>query len=149
MRDLLPILTSLAWPFAIAIAWIAGEFGQRWTGLPRISFYGLVGFALASPSSASCRRRPATGAVPVLADVAFGLILFELGYRINLRWLRTNPWIGISGLVESLATFVAVYLIALAFGTPQLTALMLASLSMATSPATVVRVSTSSAARAR
>jgi Kef-type K+ transport system membrane component KefB len=76
----------------------------------------------------------------MLADVAFGLILFELGYRINLRWLHANPWIGISGLVESLSTFIAVYLIAAAFGTPQLTALMLASLSMATSPATVLRV---------
>ena len=139
MPDLLPLLTSLAWPFAIAIAWIAGEFGQRWTGLPRISFYGLVGFALAGPQL-GVLPAPDGGPMPMLADVAFGLILFELGYRINLRWLRSNPWIGISGLVESLATFVAVYLIALAFGTPQLTSLMLAALSMATSPATVVRV---------
>ena len=143
MQELLPILTSLAWPFAIAIAWIAGEFGQRWTGLPRISFYGVVGFAFAAPQL-GILPAPGSGsdggAIPILADVAFGLILFELGYRINLRWLRTNPWIGISGLVESLATFIAVYLIAAAFGTPQLTALMLASLSMATSPATVVRV---------
>ena len=49
MPDLLPILNSLAWPFAITLAWLAGEFGQRWTGLPRISFYGLVGFLLAAP----------------------------------------------------------------------------------------------------
>ncbi|MBD8530794.1 MULTISPECIES: cation:proton antiporter [unclassified Massilia] len=139
MPDLLPILTSLAWPFAIAIAWIAGEFGQRWTGLPRISFYGVIGFALGS-SQLGVLPIPDSGPASMLADVAFGLILFELGYRINLRWLRTNPWIGISGLVESLATLVAVYLIAIAFGTPQLTALMLAALSMATSPATVVRV---------
>ncbi len=48
MQDLLSLLTSLAWPLAIALAWLAGEFGQRWTGLPRISFYGLVGFALGS-----------------------------------------------------------------------------------------------------
>jgi len=139
MPEMLPMLTSLAWPFAIAIAWIAGEFGQRWTGLPRISFYGVVGFALGS-SQLGILPASDGGAVPMLADVAFGLILFELGYRINLRWLRSNPWIGISGLVESLATFIAVYLIALAFGTPQLTALMLAALSMATSPATVLRV---------
>jgi Kef-type K+ transport system membrane component KefB len=139
MPDLLPILTSLAWPFAIAIAWIAGEFGQRWTGLPRISFYGLVGFALGSPQL-GILPLPDIGPVSMLADVAFGLILFELGYRINLRWLRTNPWIGVSGLVESLATFVAVYFISTAFGSAQMTALMLASLAMATSPATVVRV---------
>ena len=139
MPDLLTILTSLAWPFAIAIAWIAGEFGQRFTGLPRISFYGVVGFALAGPQL-GVLPSPDAGPIPMLADVAFGLILFELGYRINLRWLRANPWIGVAGLVESVATFLAVYLIALAFGTPQLTALMLASLAMATSPATVVRV---------
>jgi Kef-type K+ transport system membrane component KefB len=139
MPDLLSILTSLAWPFAIAVAWLVGELGQRWTGLPRISFYGLVGFALAS-TQIGVLPPPQADAIALLADVAFGLILFELGYRINLRWLRTNRWIGVAGLVEALATFVAVYFIASRFGTPQLTALMLASLAMATSPATVVRV---------
>jgi Kef-type K+ transport system membrane component KefB len=139
MPDLLSILTSLAWPFAIVVAWLAGEFGQRWTGLPRISFYGLVGFALAGPQI-GVLPPPGAQAIAMLADVAFGLILFELGYRINLRWVLVNPWIGVAGLVESLATFVAVYFIAAAFDTAQLTAWMLASLAMATSPATVVRV---------
>jgi Kef-type K+ transport system membrane component KefB len=139
MPDLLAILTRLAWPFAITLAWLVGEFGQRWTGLPRISFYGLVGFVLAAPQL-GVLPPPEAGTALLLADVAFGLILFELGYRINLRWLRTNPWIGVAGLAEAGLTFVAVYLIATAFGTPAINALMLASLAMATSPATVVRV---------
>ncbi len=139
MTDLLSILTSLAWPFAVAVAWLAGEFGQRWTGLPRVSFYGLVGFILAS-SQVGVLPRPDGGAALLLADIGFALMLFELGYRINLRWLRTNPWIGIAGLVEAGATFIAVYYVATTFGSAQLTALMLASLSMATSPATLVRV---------
>jgi Kef-type K+ transport system membrane component KefB len=139
MRDFLAILTSLAWPFAITVAWLVGEFGQRWTGLPRISFYGLVGFVLAAPQL-GVLPQPEAGTALLLADVAFGLILFELGYRINLRWLRTNPWIGITGLVEAGLTFVGVYLVAHAFGAPLFDRLMLASLSMATSPATVVRV---------
>jgi len=139
MPDLLAILTSLSWPFAITLAWLAGEFGQRWTGLPRISFYGLAGFLLAAPQL-GVLPRPEAGTVLLLADVAFGLILFELGYRINLRWLRTNPWIGVASLAEALLTFVAVYFIARAFGAGGINALMLASLSMATSPATVVRV---------
>src|SRR5438067_4422998 len=102
MQALLAILTSLAWPSAITIAWLAGEFGQRWTGLPRISFYGLAGFLLAAPQLGVL---PATGTdggrgtAWLLADVGFGLILFELGYRINLRWLRTNPWIGATSLL--------------------------------------------------
>ncbi|MFZ3286402.1 MAG: cation:proton antiporter [Telluria sp.] len=139
MPDLLSILTGLAWPFAIVVAWLAGEFGQRWTGLPRISFYGLVGFLLAS-TQVGVLPPVSAGPVLALADVAFGLILFELGYRINLRWLRTNPWLGVAGLVESASTFAAVYFIAAWFGTSVMSALMLASLAMSTSPATVVRV---------
>ncbi|WP_426104197.1 cation:proton antiporter [Massilia sp. TSP1-1-2] len=139
MPDLLTILTDLSWPVAICIAWIAGEIGQRLTSLPRISFYGVTGFALAAPQIGVL---PPSGAGPILflADVAFGLILFELGYRINLRWLRTNPWLGAASLAEALATFVAIYLVASAFDTSSMTALMLASLGMSTSPATVVRV---------
>jgi Kef-type K+ transport system membrane component KefB len=139
MQALLAILTSLAWPSAITIAWLAGEFGQRWTGLPRISFYGLAGFLLAAPQL-GVLPSPQPGAALLLADVGFGLILFELGYRINLRWLRTNPWIGVAGLVEAALSFVAVFGVARAFHAAPLGAIMLAALSMATSPATVVRV---------
>ncbi|MFS2023046.1 cation:proton antiporter [Massilia sp. CT11-137] len=139
MQEFLSVLTSLAWPFAITLAWLVGEFGQRWTGLPRISFYGLVGFILAAPQL-GILPLPEGGTTLLLADVGFGLILFELGYRINLRWLRTNPWIGVTGLVEAGLTFVGVYLVANAFGAALIDRLMLASLSMATSPATVVRV---------
>jgi Kef-type K+ transport system membrane component KefB len=139
MPDLLLILTSLAWPFAIAVAWLAGEFGRRLTGLPRVSFYAVIGFVLGG-SQLGVLPPPGAGPGTILADVAFGLLLFELGYRINLRWLRTNPWIGITGLVEAGATFAAVYQVASVFGGSRMTAMMLAALSMATSPATVVRV---------
>jgi Kef-type K+ transport system membrane component KefB len=143
MSELLAIVTRLAWPFAIAVAWLAGEFGQRRTGLPRISFYGLAGFLL---GASQLGVLPAVGAdagrgdALLLADVGFGLILFELGYRINLRWLRANPWIGAASLLEALLTFVLVFGVARAFRSAPLEALLLAALSMATSPATVVRI---------
>ena len=133
------ILTELAWPVAICLAWLAGEVGQRWTGLPRISFYGIVGFLLAS-SQIGVLPQAGPGPILLLADIGFGLILFELGYRINLRWLRTNPWFTLSALVEAFATFIAIYFVALWFDMSTMTALMLASLAMSTSPATVVRV---------
>jgi Kef-type K+ transport system membrane component KefB len=76
----------------------------------------------------------------LLANVAFGLILFEFGYRINLRWLRANPWLTATALVESLMTFLAVYAVAWLSGAATLTALLLASLAMSTSPAAVMRV---------
>lgn len=139
MPEFLTIASNLAWPFALAIAWIAGEFGHRWTGLPRISIYGLVGFLFANayPDFLAGTDRDT---FMLLANIAFGLILFELGYRINLRWLRANPWIAATGVVEALGTFVVVYVVADLFGTPPLAALLLASLAMSTSPAGILRV---------
>ena len=139
MQSILTIASELSWPFAIAVAWVIGEFGHRWTGLPRISFYGLVGFALAQ-TQLGVLPQVGSGPMLLLADIAFGLILFELGYRINLRWLASNPWIAAAGLAESILTFGVVYLIAVEFGIAQITALLLAALSMSTSPATLVRV---------
>lgn len=137
MPDTLQLTSSLAWPLALAIAWIAGEFGHRWTGLPRISIYGLVGFLLAN---GQIGLLPESDSITLLANIAFGLILFELGYRINLRWLRSNPWLGVTSLVEATATFAAVFYVAQAFAMPFIPSLLLSSLAMATSPAAVLRV---------
>ncbi|MET3133759.1 Kef-type K+ transport system membrane component KefB [Oxalobacteraceae bacterium GrIS 1.11] len=139
MQSILSIASDLSWPFAIAMAWVVGEFGHRWTGLPRISFYGAVGFALAQ-TQIGVLPQAGSGPMLLLADVAFGLILFELGYRINLRWLSNNPWIAVAGLVESIGTFAVVYFIAREFQIASSTGLLLAALSMSTSPATVMRV---------
>ena len=120
-------------------AWALGEVGHRWTSLPRISLYGLVGFLFA-PGQLGLLGMDGSNTPMLLANVAFGLILFEFGYRINLRWLRTNPWIAVSALVEALATFAAVTLVAKWWGASMLTSLLLGSLAMSTSPAAVMRV---------
>lgn len=132
-------LEGLTWPVAIAFAWMLGEAGHRALRLPRICVYGLVGFGLAY-SQIGFLPRPDDSTVLVLANIGLGLILFEFGYRINLHWLRANPWIGVSGLVESLATLAAVYALAIWQGMAMLPAFLLASLAMATSPAEVLRV---------
>jgi Kef-type K+ transport system membrane component KefB len=138
MLDNFPAIAELAWPIAIALAWLAGELGHRFS-IPRVSTYGLIGFALAPAQLGILQTRP-DGVGMLLANVAFGLILFEFGYRINVRWLRTNPWLGATGLLESAVTFVAVYFAVRLLGASLLTGLLLASLSMATSPASVMRV---------
>lgn len=139
MAELTTAAADLAWPLAVALAWVFGELGHRWTGLPRISLYGVAGFAL---GGSQLGLLPQTGSGPIMlvANAAFGLILFEFGYRINLRWLRTNPWIGITAVLEAALTFGAVYALAQAFGLPLLTSLLLASLAMSTSPAALLRV---------
>jgi Kef-type K+ transport system membrane component KefB len=137
--DSLGVLAGLAWPAAFALAWVAGEVAHRTTGLPRISVYGLVGFALGQAPLQAWSPDAASASLHV-ANVAFGLVLFEFGYRINLRWLRANPWLGATGVLEAGITFVATYLTARGFGAANLSALLLASLAMSTSPAAVIRV---------
>lgn len=133
------MLDEFAWPLAIALAWLAGEAGYRWLNLPRISSYGLAGFFMAG-SQGGFLPDPAGSPLALVADFAFALILFELGYRINLRWLRCNPWLGATSLLEAGGTFLAVFLIGRAFELAPLTALLLAALALSTSPAAVLRV---------
>ncbi|HVV68449.1 MAG TPA: cation:proton antiporter [Gammaproteobacteria bacterium] len=133
------IILNLAWPLTLLLAWLAGEIGYRWMKLPRISIYAVVGFILAQSQVGLLPHAP-SNTLLLLANIAFGLILFEAGYYINLHWLRTNPWIGITSLVETTLTFGAVYALAYGFGLPAITAFLLATLAMATSPATVVRI---------
>lgn len=130
---------DLVWPLTIFIGWLAGEIGHLWLRLPRISVYALVGF-LVSPIQAGILSTSHADAMLLIANIAFGLILFECGYRINLRWLRANPWIPVTSLVESLLTFFAVCFFLLWLEQSVQTALLLAALAMATSPATIMRV---------
>lgn len=130
---------ELAWSLTIALAWILGEIGHRFTHLPRVSIYGLVGFLAASlPIEFSSYLT--SNALLLPANIAFGLILFEFGYYINLRWLKCNPWLGITGLLEAIATFIAVYALTQWYGMSTFISLSLAALSMATSPAGVLHV---------
>ncbi|QDX82710.1 sodium:proton antiporter [Denitratisoma sp. DHT3] len=136
---LLRLLHDISWPAALALAWLAGEAGQRWLRLPRVSGYGIAGFLMAA-SQGGFLADPEGAPVTLLADFAFALILFELGYRINLRWLRANPWLGATSILEAFGTFGAVLAVALAFDVPPVPALLLAALTMSTSPAAVLRV---------
>eukprot|EP01030_Chromulinospumella_sphaerica_P032603 gene32603-33375_t len=70
MPDLVVITAELAWPFAIALAWLAGEIMHRWSGVPRISVYGLVGFAVAQ-AFPELYTSDSSSPVTILANVAF------------------------------------------------------------------------------
>ncbi len=140
MQALFPLSSELAWALALVLAWFAGELGHRLLALPRISLYGLVGFALGHSQTGLLPPPGEGGAVALLANIAFGLILFEVGYRINLRWLRNNPWLGVSGLLEAGLTFGLVYLLTRLYDMSVISGLLLAALSISTSPAAVLRV---------
>jgi Kef-type K+ transport system membrane component KefB len=128
----------VAWPLMLLAAWLAGEWVFRHWRLPRVCAYAAVGLAL---SSIGLPQSLALTAVPgFMANVALALALFELGYRVNPRWFRHNPWVLVAGIFQAAITFGAVFYVASLFGVPNDQRLVLAALCVCTSPAAVMRV---------
>ena len=128
----------VAWPLMLLAAWLAGEWVSRHWNVPRVCAYGVVGLVLGGVGlSQNLASQVAQG---FLANVALGLTLFELGYRINPRWFRHNPWVLGAGVAQALLTFGAVFWIAGLFDVPIDHRLVLAALCVASSPAEIMRV---------
>ena len=128
----------VAWPVMLLAAWLAGEAAFRYLNLPRVCAYGAVGLLLSGAGLSQSVASPA--AQGLMADVALALTLFELGYRVNPRWIVHNPWVLAAGLAQALLVFAAVFWVAGQFGLDVDQRLVLAALCVATSPAGVMRV---------
>lgn len=135
----------LSFGLVLFVAIALGEVANR-LHLPRISAYVATGVLLsvARAEPALAELLPATHRV---FELAFALILFELGQRIDLGWLRRNPWLLVTSLVESLLAFLAVGALMLILQQPTIVAVMIAAIAVSTGPAVVLGVARDSAAR--
>lgn len=129
----------VVWPLMLLAAWGAGEWLFRVHGLPRVTAYGAVGLLLGGAGLSQGAAPQA--ALGFLASAALALTLFELGYRVNPRWLLHNPWVLVAGLGQAALTFGLAMWVAGAFGVALDQRLVLAALCVAVSPAAVMRVS--------
>lgn len=136
--DFVFLLQAVAWPLVLLLAWFVGErLHERWQ-VPRVTSYvgvGLLGGLVNLPGLTTD-----IPGLPFLANVALSLVLFELGYRINLRWFRHNPWVLLQGVLESITTFGLIYWVTGWLNLPIDQRLIIAALSVSASPAGVVRV---------
>ncbi|WP_077033713.1 cation:proton antiporter [Pelomonas sp. KK5] len=78
----------------------------------------------------------------LLVDLALGLLLFELGARVSLRWLRANPSLLLTSLLESLLGFWAVFAVLSGFGLEPRVALAGSALLGVSAAAVIGRVAT-------
>ncbi len=138
MDDLPVLIPFIAWPVLLLLAWVVGERLYSLWKVPRVSSYVAVGL-LAGLAGQPGLHVGHVG-FSLLANVALALVLFELGYRINLRWFRHNPWVLAVGLVESLITFGLVYWASGWFELAWEVRLIVAALAVSASPAGIVRV---------
>jgi Kef-type K+ transport system membrane component KefB len=85
---------------------LAGEFIAATTRLPRVVGYTLAGCVAAALGHGVAM--PLSGAAQTVTDLALGLLLFEIGCRVHLRWLVRNPGLALTSLAEALLSAVAV-----------------------------------------
>jgi Kef-type K+ transport system membrane component KefB len=123
----------------LIVAIASAEACERWLRLPRLIGYVLAGLLL-GPAVLAWVPPSITGDLRPLMLLGLGLLLFELGSRVDLRWLRHNPMLIVSSLVESGLTFGAIYLFLGWFDLATVTRMAVAAIAVSTSPAVVIRI---------
>lgn len=117
---------------------IVGELLHQRLKLPRIVGYVLAGTLFGPPVLGWITVESLTLARP-LADIALGLLLLEIGRRLDLGWLRRNPSLLRTAAAEAALSFVAIFAYAaLLAGLSPAWAGAAAAITMASAPAVVL-----------
>ena len=121
----------------LALGLLVGEALRRYTALPRITGYVATG-ALLGPEASGLMSGDLLFELRLLVDLAIGIVVFELGFRLNFEWLQRNRWLFVAAMAESLLCFWAIFGVLAAFGFRPLLAAMAAAIGTATSPAVIM-----------
>ncbi len=130
---------TLQWSLLLALAALVGHLVQRYSGLPKVLGYSMVG-TLAGLAGFGGAGWPLQGVGLFLLELGVAVVLFEAGGRLALRWFRHNPMLLVQSAVEAALTFVAVYLVLRWFEVAPQVAQALSLVAMAASPAVLTRV---------
>lgn len=123
----------------LAAGLIGGEALRRYAGLPRITGYVLAGVAL-GPHGTGLLGAAALTNARALIDLSLGLVVFELGFRLDFAWLRRNRWLFVTAIAECAFCFGAIFATLTHFGYAGVLAACAAAIGTATEPAVVLLV---------
>jgi NhaP-type Na+/H+ or K+/H+ antiporter len=122
---------------------LAGALGGRLAAttrvLPAITGYIATGFIL-GPGGFGLLDEHSLAQARIFGDVSIGIIVFELGRRLDLEWARHDRWLLPMGLAESVVSFAAMFVLLLWLGIAPLEAAVVATFGIATAPAVVLLV---------
>jgi Kef-type K+ transport system membrane component KefB len=124
---------------ALLAALAAGHACARYLRLPRITGFVAAGLVL-GPGALDLLDAELLSNLRIFVDISLGLILFELGRRLDLSWLKRDRWLAASGIAESVLSFLLVLLTLRAFGVEPIYAATAAAIAMVTSPAVIMLV---------
>jgi Kef-type K+ transport system membrane component KefB len=123
----------------VLLAIAAGEVAERGLGLPRVMGFLAAGVAL-GPHAAALITTDTLFELRVLFHVTLGLVLFELGQRVDLGWLKRNPSLLATSVLEAFLAFAAVYGLLSMLDVRPVVAAMAAAIAIASSPAVALTV---------
>ena len=131
---------ALSYPLLFGVLLVAGMLGgevARAVHLPRVLGYVVVGFVIA-PLVSALNLDPLLEQARIFVDLALGLVLFDLGRRMNLQWMKRDWTLAATSLAENALAFGAVFATLVAFDYPAVKAALGAAIAMATSPAVLL-----------
>ena len=133
----LPPNPLLLFGFLLLAGVLGGEVAARVLAVPRIVGYVLIGLLLGAGGLGVLDAGLIKEAW-IFVELALGLILFELGRRMDFTWLKRDAWLAATGLLESALTFWLLFFVLTLFEVGPLYAAVAAAIGIATSPAVVM-----------
>lgn len=118
----------------LAVGVLGSELCKRLLRLPAITGCILTGLAV-GPLGLNLLTADALNEFRFIVDIALGMILFELGRRIDIVWLLRERWLLATGLLAQALIFTVLYLLLTSIGVSGLLAAMAATIGITSSPA--------------
>lgn len=118
---------------------LGGFLAHRWPWLPSITGFMLVGLVI-GPSGLNLLTTEVLSEARVVVNIALGLILYRLGLSLDFGIIVRAPYLLVTAVLESAATFLVVYLTLVYFGFAALPAALIAAISISSSPAVLLHV---------
>jgi Kef-type K+ transport system membrane component KefB len=135
----LPMSSAALLGAVLVIGLLGGQLFRRVLKVPVTGF--IVTGILLGPSGLDLIIPDILDSMRIFVDVSVGLILFEVGRRVDMRWLRRERWLLSTGIAESMFSFLAMYFALLWFGLTPLVAATGSAIGVCTSPAVLLHVS--------
>ena len=118
---------------------LGGELVRRVLNLPRITGYVLIGLTLGA-SGLDVLDTRMLSYTRVFLDIGLGLVLFELGRRVDFAWLVRDRWLAAMALAECVLSFGCMFGALTMFNVEPLYAAIAAAIGVSSSPAIVLLV---------
>lgn len=118
--------------------WIAGELAA-YIRLPRVIGYALAG-GLFGMLDKLLPMIDLHGPARLLGEIGLGVLLFDLGRRVDFSWLKRDPTLALTAVAEMGATFVACFGVLRLLDVAMPWAAVAAAIAMSTSPGVVITI---------